>query len=265
MNFFRKIGLAAIFFSLSLSAVAWGLTGHRIVGAIAESYLNAKAKKEIQRILGTESLAMVSNWADFIKSDTAYDYLYNWHFANLRDGLNYEQLKDKLENDTAANAYNKINFISRELKNKKLTLDKQRMYLRLLIHFVGDIHQPMHTGRLEDLGGNRIRVIWFRDSSNLHRLWDEQLIEFQKLSYTEYVRAINYTTPVQRLAWQKQTMTEWFFESYQLSRQLYNEIKQPQQRLSYQYDYDHVAILNRQLLKGGVHLAGLLNEIFGNQ
>jgi len=263
MNFFKKIVLTVIFFSLSLSAIAWGITGHRVVGAIAESYLNAKAKKEIQRILGTESLAMASNWADFIKSDSTYDYLYNWHFANLQDGLNYEQVKTRLESDTAANAFNKINFISRKLKNKQLSLDKQRMYLRLLIHFVGDIHQPMHVGRAEDLGGNRIRIMWFRDSSNLHRLWDEQLIEFQKLSYTEYANAINYTSPAQRLAWQKQKMTEWFFDSYQVSRQLYGEITQPYQRLSYRYDYDHIAILNRQLLKGGVHLAGLLNEIFG--
>jgi hypothetical protein len=119
------------------------------------------------------------------------------------------------------------------------------------------------VGRAEDLGGNRIRIMWFRDSSNLHRLWDEQLIEFQKLSYTEYVNSINYTSPAQRLAWQKQKMTEWFFDSYQISRQLYEEITQPYQRLSYRYDYDHIAILNRQLLKGGVHLAGLLNEIFG--
>ncbi len=210
MIFFRKLILAVIFFNLSFSAMAWGITGHRIVGAIAESYLNAKAKKEVQRILGTESLAMASYWADFIKSDSAYDYLYNWHFANLEDGLNYEQVKTRLESDTAANAFNKINFISRELKNKQLSLDKQRMYLWLLIHFVGDIHQPMHVGRAEDLGGNRIRIMWFRDSSNLHRLWDEQLIEFQKLSYTEYVNSINYTSPVQRLAWQKQKMTEWF-------------------------------------------------------
>lgn len=263
MIFFRKIILAVVFSSLSISAMAWGMIGHRIVGAIAETYLSAKAKKEIQRILGTESLAMASNWGDFIKSDSAYDYLETWHYANLPDGLNFKQLKTKLENDTAANAYNKINFLSKELKNKQLPLDKQRMYLRLLIHFVGDIHQPMHTARAEDLGGNRIRVMWFRDSTNLHRLWDEQLIDHQKLSYTEYAKAINYTTQSQRSAWQKQPMTEWFFESYQISRQLYNEIKQPHQRLSYRYAYDHVAILNRQLLKGGVHLAGLLNEIFG--
>lgn len=263
MNFFKKIVLTLIFFSLSLAGMAWGITGHRVVGAIAESYLNAKAKKEIQRILGTESLAMASNWADFIKSDSAYDYLYNWHFANFPDGLNYEQLKNKLKTDTAANAYNKINFITRELKNKNLPLVQQKMYLRLLVHFVGDIHQPLHTGRAEDLGGNRIRVMWFRDSTNLHRLWDEQLIDFQKLSYTEYVKAINYTTAAQRLAWQKQPTEQWFFESYQVSRQLYSEITLPFQRLSYRYDYDHVAILNNQLLKGGVHLAGLLNEIFG--
>ena len=136
------------------------------------------------------------------------------------------------------------------------------MYLRLLIHIVGDIHQPMHVSRAEDQGGNKIKVMWFNEPTNLHALWDDKLIESQKLSYTEFATSINHADKQQRKAWQQQLMSEWFFESYQLADKLYNGITQPDQKLGYRYNYDNVAMLNNQLLKGGVRLAGLLNEIF---
>jgi S1/P1 Nuclease len=97
----------------------------------------------------------------------------------------------------------------------------------------------------------------------LHAVWDEKLITFQRLSYTEYTTSINFTDKQQRQAWQKQPMSEWLFESYQIADKLYGAITQPNQKLSYRYNYDNIDILNQQLLKGGVRLAGLLNEIFG--
>ena len=137
------------------------------------------------------------------------------------------------------------------------------MYLRLVIHIAGDIHQPLHVGRFEDLGGNRIRVLWFGDSTNLHSVWDDKMIESQNLSYTEYVKAINHSTKEQRKHWQQQSITEWFFESYQLAGKVYSGVTQPNQRLSFRYNFDYIGMLNSQLLKGGVRLAGLLNSIFG--
>ncbi|HEY9361777.1 MAG TPA: S1/P1 nuclease, partial [Chitinophagaceae bacterium] len=62
--------------------------------------------------------------------------------------------------------------------------------------------------------------------------------------------------------WQKQPLSEWLFESYQISQQLYNELDKPEPRLSYRYNFDHIQTVNDRLLKGGVRLAGLLNEIF---
>jgi hypothetical protein len=76
-----------LFFSLPFFCFSWGVLGHRIVGQIAESYLTPKARIGIQKILGNESIAMVSNWADFIKSDSAYQYIYNWHFIDIDSGL----------------------------------------------------------------------------------------------------------------------------------------------------------------------------------
>jgi hypothetical protein len=132
----------------------------------------------------------------------------------------------------------------------------------LLIHFVGDIHQPLHAGRFEDLGGNKIKVNWFSDLKNLHQIWDDQLILFQQLSYTEYSTAINHTNPTQIKTWQQEPLSEWIIQSYQLSEKIYSDIKQPNQRLEYRYNFNYVSILNQQLLKGGVHLAGVLNDIF---
>lgn len=253
----------ALLFVLPFSSFAWGVLGHRIVGQIADSYLTPKARAEIQKILGTESIAMASNWADFIKSDSTLKYLDPWHYINLPAGLGKEELRQLIRQDTGVNLYNKINFVVAELKKKSLSLEKKRMYLKLLIHFVGDAHQPLHTGRREDLGGNRVRVQWFNTPTNLHAVWDESLVNFQQLSYTEYAAAINHTTLPQRKAWQGLPPLEWISESYALAQSIYAGITEKEQKLSYEYNYRHVKTVNEQLLKGGVRLAGLLNGLFG--
>lgn len=247
---------------VSPKGVEWSQIGHRVVGEVAESYLSCRAKKNIRKILGNESIAISSNWADFIKSDSTMNYLDPWHYINVKSGLNYTDFSNYLQQDTIVDAFTKLNFLIKELKNKQTPLDKKQMYLRLVIHIVGDIHQPMHVGRKEDLGGNKINVLWFNEPTNLHAVWDEKLITFQRLSYTEYTTSINYTDKKLRKQWQQQPMSEWLFESYQIADKLYAGITQPNQKLSYRYNYDHIDTLNLQLLKGGVRLAGILNEIF---
>ena len=259
----KKTAILFLLLALSLQTFGWGSTGHRVVGHIADSHLSCKAKRNIRKILGTESVAISSNWADFIKSDSTYKYLDSWHYVNIKSGLNNAEFTKYLEEDTKTDAYTKLNFLIGELKNKQTSIENKRFYLRLLIHIAGDIHQPMHVGRLEDLGGNRIKAFWFADATNLHALWDTKLIEFQNLSYTEYSANINHASKAQRRAWQQQPMTEWLFESYQIAEKLYEGVKQKEPRLSYRYDFENIEMLNQLLLKGGVRLAGLLNEIFG--
>ncbi|HMU71739.1 MAG TPA: S1/P1 nuclease, partial [Ferruginibacter sp.] len=82
------------------------------------------------------------------------------------------------------------------------------------------------------------------------------------LSYTEYVAAINHTTKEQRELWQSEPVSQWIWNSYQLAEKIYADVK-PEDKLGYPYNYKYIGIVNQQLLKGGVHLAGLLNEIFG--
>ena len=260
---FKVVLSFVLFTQLPLQSKAWSLLGHRIVGEIATSYLTPAAKSKIAALLGTETIAIASNYADFIKSDTNYRYLNSWHYIDFEHGLSYAEMNNFLKNDTSTNVYTRINFIVKELKNKNLPADKKAFYLKLLIHFVGDIHQPLHASATGTSGGNSIRLTWFGQPSNLHTVWDEKLIQFQELSYTEYTKVINHTTLKLRAEWQKQPLSQWMFESYSISQQLVDEVNQPEVKLSYLYNYRHIKTVNERLLKGGVRLAGLLNEIFG--
>ena len=259
----KKAAVIAVLTYLPIVAMAWGQLGHRIVGEIAYAHLTPKARVAVNKILGNEGMAMASNWPDFVKADTAYNYLFSWHYINFKDSMSQIEMNNYLKTDTATDAYTKINFLVAQLKISNLDERKKLMYLRLLIHIVGDVHQPLHVAKEEDRGGNKIKVLWFNQPANLHSIWDDKLIEGQQLSYTEYSNAIDHTTPMQVKMLQEQPMWLWFYHSNQIATSIYEEIKQPDQKLSYRYNYDHIATVNNQLLEGGVHLAGLLNQIFG--
>lgn len=265
MNTSKTKFIVIIFFSLylPLQSMAWGMLGHRIVGEIASSFLTPKAKAEVEKILGNESLAMSSTWADFIRSDSNYKYLTQWHYIDFAEDMTYDQMKEYLSKDTNVNAYTKLNFLIKQLKNKQLQQKDKQLYLRMLVHIIGDLHQPLHVSPRGDNGGNSIKVKWFSEESNLHRVWDENLIQYQELSYTEYVKAINFSSKKEREEWQKQPISQWLFESYTKSKELRIGIKDGD-KLGYVYNFKNIALANQQLLKGGVRLAGVLNSIFGN-
>lgn len=244
-------------------AGAWGLNGHRIVGEIAYHHLTKKARKAIKAILGDESMAMSSNWPDFIKSDPAYKQYYAWHYINLEAGMSNESINQYLDADTAVDAYTKLNFLTNQLKDRQLPDSLKKEYLKLLIHIVGDIHQPLHVGHYSDRGGNTIKLKWFHDSSNLHQVWDEKLVDFQKLSYTEYTNAINHIKKEQAKKWGAMSLKEWICDSYNIAQEIYSYTETQNGKLSYGYNYKYLSVLNEQLLKGGMHLAQILNEIFG--
>ena len=120
MKLIKPIIFFACVFCLPFYSFGWGVLGHRIVGQIAEGYLTEKARASIKKILGTESIAMASNWADFIKSDSAYNYISAWHYIDLDSGLTRQQVKDYLSKDTAADIYTKMNFLIGELDRKSV-------------------------------------------------------------------------------------------------------------------------------------------------
>lgn len=252
-----KIRTTAILLVLVImKANAWGLTGHRVVGQIADTYLTKKAKKEIKKILGTESLADVANWMDFIKSDPQYDKMKPWHYVTIPDGQTYATSEKAPEGDVIW----AINKFINELKSDTLTHDEQQFALKALVHLVGDIHQPLHVGNGTDRGGNDVKLKYFWQSSNLHRVWDSGMIDGQKLSYTEWVLKINHPQKSQVEKWQSATINDWAMESMAMRPSVYaiGEKKS----INYRYNYDHIAQVEQRLLQAGVRLAGVLNEIY---
>lgn len=261
INIVKKLALGIAVLYFPLQTMAWGTNGHRISGQIAEDHLTPKARLAVRAILGNESIAMASNWADFIKSDPAYSYLYNWHFVDFERAYSYPEMIEFLEHDNGVDAYTKLKFMIAELKKKNLSKENKLLYLRMIIHITEDLHQPMHTAHASDKGGNDFKVSWFGKPTNLHSVWDTELVNFQELSYTEFADAINHPTAAQVKDWQAAPIIKWIYESNQLAEKFYTEIK-PDDKLSYKYNFDHLDILNQQLLKGGIRLAGILNEIF---
>ncbi|MTI30595.1 S1/P1 nuclease, partial [Xanthovirga aplysinae] len=221
-----------------------------------EQHLSKKAKKNISKIMGHESLAIASTWADFIKSDPNYDYSHEWHYANIPNGEKYDPKKG-----AEHNVVKEIIALKKQLENPATTLEEKKIALRFLVHLVGDIHQPMHVGQPEDLGGNRIEMKWFGKKTNLHRIWDSQIIDSQKLSYTELGNSINNATKVEIKQWQSSTVEQWANESKEICDGLYET--SDDEISTYKYMYRYYPVVQSRLLMGGIRLAGLLNEIFG--
>lgn len=246
----------------SSSAFAWGLTGHRVVAQIAEQHINNKTRKEISKIIGPQKLAYWANWPDFIKSDDSWKHADSYHYVNIPGNLNREQFNTALEATSEENMYKKGLFLINELKNNKsLTKEQKQHDLYFLIHILGDAHQPLHVGRPDDLGGNRIKVEWFRDKVNIHTVWDSKLVDYENYSYTEYSNLLDIKTKEEVKELQKGTYADWIYESYTIANNIYGNVKMDD-KLGYRYHFDNKYIVESQLLKGGLHLATVLNDIF---
>lgn len=243
--------------TISLNAGAWGMLGHRVVGEVAEQHLNDAAKEKVAEILGTMTLAEVSNWMDDIKSNDNYDSLRPWHYTTIPDGKTYADVTPSEEGDVVQG----IKKMVEGLKSGRLSAKLEKEYLMILVHLVGDIHQPLHVGNGEDRGGNNVKVEWFWEPSNLHRVWDSGIIDSKQYSYTELTNLVNHPTESEVEEWQSKEVEEWANECMTFRDGIY---KIPSNsKLNYEYRYKHWDTVKVQLAKGGVRLAGLLNEIYG--
>jgi hypothetical protein len=238
------------------TTLAWGPTGHRTTGWIAEKYLNKKARKELSRILSGQSLAIASTWMDEIRSDSTYNYTADWHWVTIQDGQTYDQSVKNPNGDIIST----LERIITELKSKKLSAAEETERIKMLIHLVGDIHQPLHVGGGNDRGGNDVRVMWFRVDSNLHRIWDSDMIDDTRLSYTELAQSLDQPNETQIQQWQHATVRDWATESMTYRKQVYDY---GHGKLGYQYSYKNFPTVRQRLLQAGVRLAGILNEIYG--
>ena len=254
----RLIASLILAMAVVAPAHAWGKTGHRVVGAVAQTYLSQTADSAVKDILGPEGIAEASDWPDFMRSspdDFWRSEANPYHYVTIPVGLTYAQVTPPPEGD-AITALARFRAIAID---PTASLEDRQLALRFIVHLVGDLHQPLHAGNGTDRGGNQFICTFFEDMTNLHEVWDELLIDYQELSYTEWTEwLVQKITPDQLAEWAKARPAEWADESAAIRDTIYPDT----QILSWDYAYQTRPILRQRLSQGGVRLAAYLNAMF---
>jgi hypothetical protein len=245
--------IASIAFSLSINKTfAWGRTGHSIVAQIAFNYLDKKTKANVMKYLDTLTIEQAASWMDNLRNDKTYDYLKPYHYINIEKGENYTH-------STEDNIINGINNAMLKLDNME-NLSKEEITLNLLIlfHLIGDLHQPLHCGYGVDKGGNTVQVSLFGKGSNLHRLWDSDMIEYKKMNLDSCLKLNSYTRKQIRHI-KKINVVNWMNESRSHLTQVYNFSTN---KIEDEYINYNSPLIKKQLLDAGLRLAKVLKKYF---
>lgn len=254
----KKILVAAsALLALTAPAFGWGKTGHRVTGAIAERYLSEDARAAIEDILGVEDLAEASNWPDFMRSSSEefWREAGPYHYVTVPEGTVYDPANAPEEGD----AYTALQRFSLIVTDESLPLAERQRALRFIVHIIGDLHQPFHAGNGTDRGGNDVTVVFFDDVTTLHLAWDENMVDYEQLSYTEMTDWLTRRiTPAQAQEWMEPDPRVWIAESAAIRPSLYPDDAE----LQWGYVFEHRATMRRRLSQGGVRMAAYFNELF---
>lgn len=248
----KSFFLISLLFLNAKPGFTWGKTGHRVVGEIAQRNLNDETIAEIRKLLGQQSLAQVSNWADNIRDEPRWQNSFSWHYVDIPKGLNYEDLPA----DDHVDIVDAILRLENELSSPEFSHEQRTIALKWLVHLVGDIHQPLHAGIPGDHGGNLVEVSWFSKKTNLHRVWDEDCIDNELLAFTEYADFLNQLPGESIKDLQSANIFQWIRESRSYLDLAY-EIGD--KNLSYPYRAKILPVIEKRMLEAGIRLAGLLN------
>ncbi len=255
----RIILTGAIVGATSLSGFSWGQKGHDTVCFIAENHLTPTTKAAVESILGGKSIVYYSNWLDNASNTPEYAYSKTWHYKNIDKDVEYEKapLLESGDVERAIPAQVAI------LQNPSTSEEEKNLAMKMLIHLVGDIHQPMHIGHASDRGGNQWTVKFFREPSNLHSVWDSKLLEAgHKWSYTEWQQQIDRASDLEIAEIIADGSAEkWGKECFEVATRVYDQTEKDS-NLSYDYIAKWTPVIEQQLLKGGLRLADLLNSIY---
>ncbi len=242
-----------LFFFLLGNTFAWGPRGHKIVAQIAKSYLDPAVLDSIDSYLDDITIEKAGYWMDEVVMNTSYDFMKPWHFVAIEADKTYVRTKNP-------DVVNVLENIITTLKSRKAqTKTEVLLSLKILIHLVADIHQPLHCGFAKDKGGNNIKLRFYFKSTNLHDVWDTEVLEYKSITTEECMRLTYNLTKRDITQFQQVDILKWMEESRAL--------------LSYAYDFkgnklddeyvDKVTpIIKMQLIKAGIRLATILNQTF---
>lgn len=237
-----------------LQLLAWGQKGHDVVAAVAQRHLTPAARCAVDSLLKGKSMVYWANWLDNASHTPDYDYSRTWHYKNIDPQYTYAEAPQNPKGDVVTAINEQITTLS------GISAGDKSLALKMLIHLVGDLHQPMHMGRAADRGGNKHQVQYFGRGSNLHSVWDTSLLESaHKWGYGEWADQIDIATPPAYLI--SGNPDTWGEETYEIAKEVYADTPSGAD-LSYDYVARWAPVIEGQLLKGGLRLATLLNSLW---
>jgi len=263
-------GMARLFvflvlsFSVCAPAAAWGALGHRLIARLAEGDLTPKARAQIALLLAGEekpTLAGIANWADDLrKGDPGLGKRSApWHYVNIAEhDCRYLIARDCPGGDCVVEA---IRAQAAILADTSRPLEERRQALKFVVHFVGDVHQPLHAGYAHDKGGSGFQTHYRGKGSNLHSVWDSGLLNTARLDEQDYLQRLRalprpaigaIALPVPSARWASQSCAIATAPGFY----------PPQATLQDDYYAHHRPQAERQLRLAGARLAQLLNVTF---
>jgi hypothetical protein len=258
---------ALALFGLPAPCFAWGAEGHRIVAEIAADELTPAARTQVEQLLGADaSVGMMeaSTWADEIRARRPQTA--PWHFVDIPLAANaYDRSRDCPHDDCIVA---QIERDARIVGDRQLAAPIRAEALRFLIHFVGDLHQPLHAADNADRGGNRVRVILRRRHENLHQVWDVDVVRALGRSPEEVaVRLEREIRPAQIREWAKGMPEQWATDAHRLAKnEIYGRLAgnggtDREIVLPPDYARDEAPFAEQAIEKAGVRLATMLNTV----
>jgi hypothetical protein len=241
---------------------AWGRLGHRVAARMAEDRLTPKAHAAVRSLLAGMSFAEASTWADEQQEvpDSG-----RWHYVNVPAR---EARYDRKYCPPAGCVVSKIEEFKNILLNPKAGRIQKQQALKFLIHFVADLHQPLHVGDNNDQGGNLLQVRFFGEGTNLHRVWDSEIMRRHTENESVWLWDFDFiANPRMVTEWSTGSPEDWATESLVIAKEAYRISGAGRgmpsgSRLGSAYYNLALPIIQKQLAKAGNRIAYILNGIF---
>ena len=255
----KQILLSSSLLLSSLYAFGWGQKGHDVTAAIAERHLTPATLAAVTDILDGKSMVYYANWPDNACHTPQYEYTKTWHYKNIDEDQTYSTAPNIPEGNIVSAIEEQV----KVLNDSTSSQEQKWLALVLTVHFLGDIHQPMHMGRASDRGGNSHQIKYFGSNANLHGTWDSKLPEAaHKWSYSEWVDNIDRASDVESMEiLSLQSPDNWGRQTYEIAKSVYAGTPEGT-NVSYDYIAEWTPVVEQQFLRGGLRLADLLNKIF---
>jgi len=271
----RKVtAVFLVFLWVPTFSFAWGPEGHRVVADLARERLTDSTLRQIRELLGNDELAAISTWADEIRNQRPETS--GWHFVDIpRNANGFSEARDCYRPDSRHPSsredhhncvVDRIEIFQQVLADHHASTAERDQALKFLVHFVADIHQPLHA-IAEARGGNQIHIVEFgrrecgRRPCNLHYVWDIELIEHSGRSERDYVAYLDRLIVQKNLQGQSGgSPAAWANQSFHLARQVWLNEGGAVDEAYYQ---ENIGLLDTQLARAGLRLRTLLNQALG--